>query len=41
MENNVIEECIIYRFPYKCDIIMVINYCILYSKYNIYIETVL
>ncbi len=37
LDNNVIEGCILFGFPHKSDIIMVLNYCILYSKYYIYI----
>ncbi len=36
--NQVIEECILFGFPSNSDVMQVLNICILYAKYYIYIQ---
>ncbi len=36
--SQVIEECILFGFLSTSDVIQVLNYCILYAKYYIYIQ---
>ncbi len=33
-----LNECIIFGFPGDSDVIEVLNYCLLYTKYYIYIQ---
>ncbi len=37
-QSNDLEECILIGFPETSDGILVLNYCILYTKYYIYIH---
>ncbi len=36
--SQVIEECILFGFPSNSDVMQVLNFCILYAKYYIYIQ---
>ena len=36
--SSVLSECIIFGFPNDSDVIQVLNYCVLYAKYYIYIQ---
>ncbi len=36
--SSVLNKCIIFGFPGDSDVIEVINYCVLYAKYYIYIQ---
>ncbi len=38
-EENHVHESILFGFPGTSDDVIVINYCILYAKYYIYLET--
>ncbi len=38
--SQVIEECILFGFPSNNDVMQVLNVCILYAKYYIYIECI-
>ncbi len=35
--SQLIEECILFGFPSNSDVMQVLNFCILYTKYYIYI----
>ncbi len=37
-DNSVLNECIIFGFRHDLDVIEVLNYCVLYAKYYIYIH---
>ncbi len=37
-DSQVIEECIIFGFPFNNDVMHVLNLCVLYAKYYIYIQ---
>ncbi len=36
--SQVIEECILFGFPSNSDVMQLLNFCILYAKYYIYIQ---
>ncbi len=36
--SSILEECIIFDFPFNSDVIQVLNCCLLYTKYYIYIQ---
>ncbi len=36
--SQVIEECLLFGFPSTSDVMQVLNFCILYAKYYIYIQ---
>ncbi len=37
-DSQVIEECILFGFPPNSDVMQVLDFCILYVKYYIYIQ---
>ncbi len=36
--SQVIEECILFGFPPNSDVMQVLNFCMLYAKYYIYVQ---